>query len=87
MLRFFDDVFTGLIYLFFGAVFIVASGFCFHYYPKVTSIVLALLILSPVIVWLGKRIDKISLVEKPTSTQPQITLWQSFKDGFNKGRQ
>lgn len=87
MLRFFDDVFTGLIYLFFGVFFIVATGFCFHYYPTLTSIVLSLLILSPVIVWLDKRITKISFFTKPISNKPQTTLWQSFKDGFNKGRQ
>lgn len=84
MLKFLDDVFTGVIYLFWGAGAIVITGIAFHYYPTLTAIVLGLLILSPVIAWLDKQIRKINVI-KLSLAKPQRP-WQSFKDGFNKGR-
>lgn len=84
MLKFLDDVFTGVIYLFLVAATIVITGFCFYYYPTLTSVVLIAFILSPIIGWLDKKILKIN-IPKITFNKPQKSLWQSFKNGVDKG--
>lgn len=85
MLKFLDDVVTGIGYFFFCAVVIVITGITFHYYPTLTLVFLGLLIFSPVISWLDKQITKINRI-KISLSKPLKSPWQSFKDGFDKGR-
>lgn len=96
MLKFLDDVFLGLSYLCLGFIGLVGLAVSFHYYPTITTVILCLIAISPMVIWLEKGLCKkqfVEKLEKRLSSQHKIFnrkpqgLLQAFKAGLKKGYQ